>query len=120
MKRYFDTTRQTILFGIVAWVIPFVVSIFMVDPVTKEYLPNIIVFKAVMASLLAIVTYLLYSVIRKARHLHSTVPNTFLASNTVLDGIVLVSLFGMPIVVWCTTVLPLYVIIFYGVYFLRR
>lgn len=120
MNKIISTNKKVSGFSLLAWVVPFAVSIFMVDPVTKEYLPNFTVFKAVMFFILAVVTYVLYTSLKKDQLLTITTPNTFLLVNILLDTVVLVLVFQIPILVWVTTVLPMYLIVFYGGFFLKN
>lgn len=120
MKEIIHTNKKVIGFSLLAWVVPFAVSMFMVDPVTKEYLPNFTVFKVVMFLILAAVTYGLYALLKKDLALTIAIPNTFLLVNILLDAVVLILAFQIPIFVWVTTVLPMYLIVFYGGFLLKR
>ena len=120
MNEIISTNKKVIGFSLLTWVVPFAVSIFMVDPVTKEYLPNFTVFKVVMFLILAVVTYGLYVLLKKDQLLTITTTNTFLLVNILLDMVVLVLIFKIPILVWVTTVLPVYLIMFYGCFHLKK
>ncbi|MCA4900470.1 MAG: hypothetical protein ACK514_03095 [Bacteroidota bacterium] len=48
---------NTYLYAVLTWLIPIVVSFFMYDPQTNQYLPNIPVFKSVMIALTTLLTY---------------------------------------------------------------
>jgi hypothetical protein len=120
MEKVISVNKNVIGFSILAWLVPFVVSLFMVDPVTKEYLPNFTIFKIVMFLILAVVTYASYTSLKKKQLLTITAANTFLLVNVLFDLVVLVLAFQIPIFVWATTVLPMYLIVFYGSYFLKK
>jgi hypothetical protein len=120
MNKIISTNKKVLGFSFLAWIVPFVVSIFMVDPVTKEYLPNFTIFKAVMFVILAVVTYGLYTSLKKVQLLTIATPNTFLLVNILLDLFVLILAFQIPILVWVTTVLPVYLIVFYGGFYLKK
>ncbi len=78
------------------------------------------IFKVVMFMILALVTYGLYTSLKKGQLLTIATPNTFLLVNVLFDLVVLVLAFQIPILVWVTTVLPMYLIVFYGGYFLKK
>jgi hypothetical protein len=120
MKEIISVHKKVLGFSLLTWMIPFVVSIFMVDPVTNEYLPNFIVFKVVMFLILTVVTYGLYTSLKKDQLLTIATPNTFVLVNILLDMVVLVLAFQIPISVWATTVLPIYLIVFYGGFLLKK
>ena len=48
---------KTYLYAVLTWLIPIVVSFFMYDPKTNQYLPSIPVFKSVMIALTTLLTY---------------------------------------------------------------
>jgi hypothetical protein len=113
-------SKKIIGFSFLSWIIPFAVSIFMVNPVTGEYLPNFVIFKVVMLLLLSTITYYSYINIKKFGGLTIKVPNTFLAVNSIMDILVLMLAFQIPLSIWFITILPIYFIVFYGIYYLKR
>lgn len=92
----------------------------MIDPVTKAYIPNELVFKITMEAICLIVTLFFFIGLKKQNMLTVNVPLIFLMVGVLLDMIVLIGMFGMSLTEWATTVLPAYVIIFYGLYFVIR
>jgi DMSO reductase anchor subunit len=89
----------------------------MIDPVTKAYLPNEIVFKLVMFLLLAVIVYV------SAKKLTSTWKENaliFSGINVLLDVIVLIMVFKMPTTEWLYTILPIYIVCFIGGFYLLR
>ncbi len=115
------STNKLVLGGaLVAWVIPMIVSFFMIDPVTMEYLPNELVFKITMIVVAAAVTLFLFKKFLTKNLLNLQVPHTFLIINVVLDVIVLMGMLAMPFAEWVTTVFPSYLIIFYGLYYFLK
>lgn len=120
MKKIFNFNSIILGGAVTAWVVPMFVSFFMIDPVTMEYLPNEIVFKITMILLSAIVTFLFFRKIKNKGILQVQVPHTFLFVNIVLDVLILIGALGMSVAEWSTTVLPMYIIVFYGGYLYFR
>lgn len=104
-----------------AWFIPFAVSFFLVEPTTPPtYKPNIYVFYAIMVFLLAVVVYYFYRRLHSKKSLVLNVAHIFLAVAVVLDMGVLVAVFKMSWLLWVKAILPSYLLIFYGFYFLLK
>jgi hypothetical protein len=115
-----DFRKQTIAGAAVAWAIPLLASFGLFNPNTGAYLPNYPGFKLIMAVLAALCTFLSYRWIARSGGLTPGVPVTYLALNSLLDLAVLIAAFGMPVAVWGTTVFPVYVAVFVGLYFAMR
>jgi hypothetical protein len=112
----FSKNTKVYIFSLVTWLVPFVVSLFLVNPQTKEYYPNYIGFKLIMFVILSSITYLLMKKILAKKHESKwKVANTFLLVNIIVDLALLVGLFGVTFVSWLTTILPVYIVVFYGV-----
>ena len=100
----------------VSWVIPLAVSFLLFNPNTREYLPNYPVFKIIMAIVLFVVTYWLFMRLHtEMKESKWKVSAVFLVTNIVLDLIVLVGVLAMSLSTWVLTVLPFYVVAFFGV-----
>jgi hypothetical protein len=110
-----------IIFGaFTGWLIPFLVSIFMYSPETKTFLPSLLIFKVVMSIVLISVTFVSYKLLKNNALLSFRVPTYFLIINLLLDISILVLLFQTPFFAWLATTLPVYFIVFYGLYFMMR
>ncbi len=120
MNNLISINKKVIGFSLLTWIVPFALCMFMVDPVTKEYLPNFAIFKVVMFLALAIVTSILYTSLKKGQLLTIAIPNTFLLANIILDISVLVIALQITVTVWSTRVLPIYLIVFYGGFLLKK
>ena len=120
MKNIFNFKKQVLFFALLSWIIPFGVSIVMVDPVSKEYLPNFTVFKAVMFILLLTLSYFFYKRLKIQSLLDMPSVHTFLLSNILLDSLILLLVINLPFFLWVTTVLPIYLIVFYGMYYGKK
>lgn len=120
MKDLFNFKKQTVAWAFLSWLLPLFVSFFFVNPETKEYTINIWVFKGLMAAILAAVTYVGYNKIAAKGTIKMPVPNTFLAVNVVGDILVLLLAFGVPVLMWITTILPIYIVCIYGLYALKN
>ena len=120
MKNIFNFKKQVLFFALLSWVIPFGVSMVMVNPVSKEYLPNFTIFKSVMFILLLILTYFFYKRLKRESLLDMSSVHTFLLSNILLDGLVLLLMINLPFFLWVTTVFPVYLIVFYGMYYGKK
>lgn len=120
MKNIFNFKKQVLFFALLSWVIPFGLSMVMVNPVSKEYLPNFTVFKSVMFILLLILTYFFYKRLKRESLLDMSSVHTFLLSNILLDGLVLLLMINLPFFLWVTTVFPVYLIVFYGMYYGKK
>jgi hypothetical protein len=102
------------------WLIPLVVSFALYNPETKIYVPNYPGFKFIMALLAAITCFMTMRWISKSHALTPAVPTAYIVINSVLDLIVLVGAFKMPSMVWATTIFPIYVLVFIGIYLLAN
>jgi hypothetical protein len=112
-------TPKLYFFAFLTWVIPIFVSFFLIDPNTKEYLPNFIGFKLIMFVLLSAVTYMLMKrIFAKSALGKWLTASLFLVVNIVLDLVVLISLLKIEFMSWLLTILPIYVIVFYGMEYL--
>ena len=120
MKKILNFKAIVLGGAITAWLVPMFVSFFMIDPVTMEYLPNETVFKITMILSSAVVAFLFFRKIKSRGMLQVQVPHTFLFVNIVLDILFLMGALGMPVTEWVTTVLPMYIVVFYGWYFYLR
>lgn len=112
---YLDVKPITLILALVTWLVPFFVSGFMYDPATKEFLPNFVVFKAVMIAVLIAVTvpaYIWLTPSSQGRSRFSTA-TTFLAINIAIDFIVLITILKVPFLAWLVSVLPIYILVFY-------
>lgn len=116
MKKILNFNAIVLGGAIAAWIVPMFVSFFMIDPVTMEYLPNETVFKITMILSSAVVTFLFFRKIKSRGILQVQVSHTFLLVNIVLDILFLMGALGMPVTEWATTVLPMYIVVFYGGY----
>lgn len=117
---YFDLSPRSLIGAFITWLIPLAVSFGLYDPATGVYLPNFLGFKLIMAALAAASAYATYRWIARQKPLEIGVPNTYLALNAVLDIILLVAMFGMPLLSWLTTIFPIYIVVFYAIYALLR
>lgn len=116
MKKILNFKAIVLGGAITAWIVPMFVSFFMIDPVTMEYLPNEMAFKITMILSSAVVTFLFFRKIKSRGILQVQVSHTFLFVNIVLDILFLMGALGMPVTEWATTVLPMYIVVFYGWY----
>jgi hypothetical protein len=108
-------------FSLLAWIVPFVVSIFMIDNsrVPIAYKPDYISFKITMFVILIVITTLGYSVMRWYTKMNWVITAmTFLLVSCVLDVILLINIFKMNTTDWVLTVLPSYLLIFFGLAYL--
>lgn len=107
---------KTYLYAVLTWLIPIVVSFFMYDPKTNQYLPNIPVFKSVMIALTALLAYYFF---RKIKASDAASPwysyaILFVVVCSVLDFAVLLTVFKVEFSVWVMAIFPVYVIVFFG------
>ncbi len=98
----------------------FICQFFLVDPETKVTIINPILFKVLMIVIVTIITFYGYSKINTKTGISIQTSNTFLALNFLLDIVVLIVLFSVPFMVWATTILPVYILVFYGVCFIIK
>lgn len=114
---YFIMARN----GLVVWLVPFIVSMFLVridDAGEKIYLPNYLVFKILMIVIAGLVTYYFYQNMKKQKLLQWATAHVFLLVNGLMDLLILVVAFQMPLIEWVMTILPLYLLGFYGLVWL--
>lgn len=116
MKQYFDNSKMALLGGFVSWFVPLFVSFFLVDPETKAYLINFWLFKTLMASLLGAVVYFFFNKLIKRHSLNLATANTFVAVNILGDLLVLIAIFKMDLINWLTTIVPIYLVVVYGLF----
>ena len=112
---YLDVKPITLILAVVTWLVPFVVSGFMYDPETKEFLPNFVVFKAVMIAILIAVTVPAYILLTPSSHgrFRFSTATTFLVINIAIDFAVLITILKVPFLAWLVSVLPIYILVFY-------
>lgn len=109
-------TPKLWLSAFLAWLVPLVISFFLFNPQTREYIPNFLSFKVIMAVVLLAITWFLYMRLRnEMKSSKWQVSIVFLLVSVVFDLIVLVWLLAMPFATWLLTVLPLYIVIFFGI-----
>ncbi|UXE68660.1 MAG: hypothetical protein KA713_08860 [Chryseotalea sp. WA131a] len=107
---------KTYLYAVLTWLIPIVVSFFMYDPKTNQYLPNIPVFKSVMIALTALLAYYFF---RKIKASDTASPwyayaILFVVICSLLDFAVLLTVFKVEFSVWAMAIFPVYLIVFFG------
>jgi hypothetical protein len=107
---------KIVLGAFITWLVPLAVSFGLYNPETKIYLPNYLGFKIIMAVIAAITCFLTLRWLAKTQKLTPVVPAAYTALNSVLDVILLVGLLKMPVVIWVTTVFPIYVLVFGAIY----
>jgi hypothetical protein len=108
-------------FSLLAWLVPFVVSIFMIDNsrVPIAYKPDYFSFKMTMFVILIVITTLGYSVMRWYTKMNWVITAmSFLLVSCVLDVVLLINIFKMNTTDWVLTVLPSYLVIFFGLAYL--
>jgi hypothetical protein len=98
------------------WLVPLIVSFGLYDPTTNIYFPNFVGFKLIMVLLAAIACYFSMRWISKTQVLTVEVPTAYVVLNSILDLLVLVAAFKVPVSVWVTTVFPAYVLVFGIIY----
>ena len=98
------------------WLVPLLVSFGLYNPKTGVYIPNYLGFKLIMAALAAVACLMTYRWIAQKQPLNAAVPAIYLALNSVLDLILLVALFRMPLQSWLMTIFPIYVIVFFVIW----
>lgn len=107
---------KTYLYAVLTWLIPIVVSFFMYDPKTNQYLPNIPVFKSVMIALTSLLAYYFF---RKIKATDTGSPwyayaILFVVVCSLLDFAVLLTVFKVAFSVWAMAIFPVYIIVFFG------
>jgi len=117
----FDLRLRALAVAFFVWLVPLIVSFGLYNPDTRVYLPNFAMFKLIMAGLAFLTTGLGYAWLKRSGPLGIATANTVLATSVVFDLILLVAIFGMPVSYWLLTVLPVYLLVFYGLLaFMRR
>jgi hypothetical protein len=117
----FSKHLKTYFFGCITWIIPMFASFFLYNPQTREFLPNFFGFKIIMFVLLtAVTTAVMKKLLAKKQEKRFISANTFLFVNIVLDAIVLIGLFNTEFTLWCATILPVYVVVFYSTEFVLQ
>lgn len=117
LKNLFIFNREVIIASFIIWFIPFFVSMFLVNPDTKEYYPSFYSFKIIMFLLAFIISYYFYSKFSKNNIFSIKIPNTILLINSILDILILIILFNMNISEWLFQIFPLYVLAFYSLFY---
>ena len=107
---------KLISFSFLAWFVPFFVSIFMIDNTKNPvgYKPDIVTFKITMFVILTIITMIGYFIIRNTRLNWLITAIVFLLVSCVLDVVVIINIFRMNTTSWVLTILPIYLLIFFG------
>lgn len=113
-RRYF--LAVALVGSVVAWLIPVFISFFMVDPQTHAFLPNIYIFKTVMVVSSAAVSYCFYAYLSSRRGLSILVPVIFLVVRAIIDNVMLALGQVMTVGRWAFTILPFYLLVFFGLY----
>jgi len=111
---------NTYLYAVLTWLIPIVVSFFMYDPQTNQYLPNIPVFKSVMIALTTLLTYYFFKKIKTSDTASPWYAYAllFVVVCSVLDFAVLLTVFKVEFSVWAMAIFPVYLIVFFGLGYL--
>jgi asparagine N-glycosylation enzyme membrane subunit Stt3 len=109
---------KNLIAAALTWLVPFLMSFGFYNPETHSYLPNYIGFKLIMAILVSALAYLTMQWLAKKLALNNTTPLIYTGLNSLLDVLLLVGLFAMPVGFWMTTILPIYVLVFSATFFL--
>jgi hypothetical protein len=110
----FQIDFRVISGAFITWLIPMSVSFGLYNPATQSYYPNFIGFKIIMATVAACATFFTYRCIARHRSLGWSVAIVYLLVNTALDVLVIILLFKMPFAFWFTTIMPVYLIVFFA------
>ena len=117
MKSLVDSRKKVLIGSFISWLLPLFVSFFLVNPETKEYLINFWLFKILMASLLGVVVFYLFSNLKKTHQLKIQTAHTFFLFNFLADLVVLIGLFKMDLYSWISTIVTIYLLVIYGIYY---
>lgn len=108
---------KLLAFALVAWFVPFFVSVFMIETGTNpvSYKPDFITFKITMFVILVIITTLGYTIMRWYTKLNWVITSiVFLLLSCILDVVVLINIYKTNTTSWVLTVLPVYLLVFFG------
>lgn len=100
--------------ALITWLVPLFVSFGLFDPATQSYVPSFAGFKVIMTLTAAAVTFFTYRWIARHRSLVWGTAAVYLAINSLLDVLVLILLFKVPIKTWLMTILPVYTFVFFA------
>ena len=118
----FPIDYRTLSGAFITWLLPLFLSFGLFDPDTQTYVPSFAGFKVIMTLTSAAVTFFTYRWIARDRSLVWGMAAEYLAVNSILDVLVLIMLFKVPIATWLMTILPIYILVFFAIMasFLRR
>jgi hypothetical protein len=106
---------KTISLGGLTWFVPFFISFFFYDSSTKSYRPDYFTFKIIMILLAIIMSVISFSYLRINKHMNWVITAIiFLLISSCLDSFILITLFKYDTINWSLTVLPCYLIIYFG------
>ena len=108
---------KLLAFALLAWFVPFFVSVFMIETGTNpvSYKPDFITFKITMFVILVIITTLGYTIMRWYTKLNWVITSiVFLLLSCILDVVVLINIYKTNTTSWVLTVLPVYLLVFFG------
>ena len=111
-----DLSPRALVAALIIWIVPLAVSFGLYNPQTDVYIPNYWGFKLIMAALGGVTAWFCYRWLARSQPLTIGVPNTVIAVNAVLDLLLLVMTFGMPLSNWALTILPIYLVVYYGIW----
>ncbi|OYU03469.1 MAG: hypothetical protein CFE36_01565 [Sphingomonadaceae bacterium PASS1] len=111
----FPIDYRTLIGAFITWLVPLFVSFGLFDPATQFYVPGFVGFKIIMILTVAAVTFFTYCWIARHRPLVWGMAAVYLAINSLLDLLVLILLFKVPIESWLMTILPIYIVIFFAI-----
>jgi hypothetical protein len=111
---------KTLSAAFVTWLVPLLLSFGLYTPETKIYFPNYTGFKLIMAAVVAIVAFATMRWLARKQALSDKTPPLYIGVNSALDLILLVMTLAMPFAFWVTTILPIYVLVFYVAYFVVK
>jgi hypothetical protein len=107
-------------FSLASWLIPFIISIFMYDVGTKTYKPDFWTFKLIMFVILSLISLIFFFLINQKTRLNWIfLAIFFVLMNSVLDNLIIVSIFkSLDSLAWTLQILPVYLIVFFGTSYL--
>jgi len=111
---------RTLTGAFLTWLIPLIASFGLYDPATGSYVPGFLGFKIIMAVLAGASTFFTYRWITRQHTLAWSTAGFYLIVNSLLDVVVLILMFRMPPTEWLTTILPLYLLVFFGILAIMR
>jgi hypothetical protein len=110
----FQIDFRVISGAFITWLIPISVSFGLYNPATQFHYPNFIGFKIIMTTVAVCATFFTYRWIARHQSLGWSVAIVYLLVNASLDLLVIILLFKMPFASWFTTILPVYLIVFFA------